>query len=187
MLHHEALGQIQSVLNDVDGAIRYVVDAERSHPNRIDICAQAGSRFGQPSLLGMTGSSFGQPSQLRPRSTLFNANVEHSAGSQPGQPTTGAQAGNPFGTSTQTAGGGVGRPLVLPNTPLGQHQASRSEPGRPSEMGQPRFGRPSMTGVDLVPGVGPSDQANPFGGASPSPGNPFGQPARPAPANPFTR
>ena len=177
MLYQEALGQIQTALNDVDGAIRYMVDAERSHPNRIDICAQS-TRSGGSS--GFFVDSFQQRSQAPPSnpSSIWS----ETAGLPFGQRSSlGVMGSSPFGEPSQL------RPRSSRLSATLEERAG-SLPGLPTtgaQAGNPfrassqttggGFDRQSMTGADLVPRVGPSDQPNPFH-----------QSTRPAPANPFT-
>ncbi|SLM41186.1 Zinc finger, CCCH-type [Lasallia pustulata] len=70
-LVNNAEQQIQAALNDVDGGIKYIINGENEHPNRLDICKAKGENLGQP--LGPSGSqqhlspvaqssSFGLPS-----------------------------------------------------------------------------------------------------------------------------
>lgn len=40
-LANQANQQVQSVLSDLNGAIKYIIDGAHSHPNRLDICAAA--------------------------------------------------------------------------------------------------------------------------------------------------
>jgi nucleoporin NUP42 len=43
-LYQEAEAQIKAALDDLPGSIKYIIDGEKEHPNRLDICAGAGSQ-----------------------------------------------------------------------------------------------------------------------------------------------
>lgn len=54
-LWQESVNQMDSALNDLNGAVKYIIDGENDHPNRNDITSGAqGSSAAQP-------SAFGQP------------------------------------------------------------------------------------------------------------------------------
>ena len=87
--------QMRTVLKDVEGAIKYIIDGESQHPNRIDVCKARGTNLQPPPGLGSgfaqsdppnpfaqpapmiavsrpSGNTFGQPSALNARqSTTF--------------------------------------------------------------------------------------------------------------------
>ncbi|KAA6411233.1 MAG: hypothetical protein FRX48_04513 [Lasallia pustulata] len=46
-LVNNAEQQIQAALNDVDGGIKYIINGENEHPNRLDICKAKGENLGQ--------------------------------------------------------------------------------------------------------------------------------------------
>ncbi|EAS34492.3 CCCH zinc finger domain-containing protein [Coccidioides immitis RS] len=163
--------QIQTILSDVEGAIRYIIDGANQHPNRIDITAGnvaaapgqqpafgvgAGtgqpSGFGQPTPFGQAApsapSAFGQPSGL-------GQQQQPAFGEQAfGQPSTLGQAAPqpPFGQSS------FGQPSAL-----GQQQQSA--------FGKPAFGQPST--------LGQASTQSGFGQVSP-----FGQPVPQGPTQP---
>ena len=168
---------MRSTLNDIDGAIRYIVEGENQHPNRIDICNAKGvgpssgiakpppapfnqsSTFGQPSAPVMSGTTFGQPSI----STFGKPSSSFGQVPTLGKPT------NPFGTA---AGPAFGQPPTL-----GAPQTSTF--GQASTFGKPStatsiFGQPSTT---PSPFGQPSNLTSTFG----QPSNPstFGKPSNP--------
>ncbi|KAH8661430.1 hypothetical protein BGZ60DRAFT_491381 [Tricladium varicosporioides] len=178
--------QIRTALNDVDGAMRFIISAESQHPNRVDICQLAASQpnsFGAPSTGSQLTSTFGAPSG---GTGAFN------------QPSSLGQKPNPFATPTPAfgapsqpaTGGAFGQPSAL-----GQKASPFGTPsqtfGAPSQLGQTNgFGQPSVLGPKPTPFGAPSSGigANPFTAASGAPSaftapvpvaNPFGQPSRP--------
>ncbi|MCJ1289156.1 hypothetical protein MMC34_000688 [Xylographa carneopallida] len=176
--------QIQSALNDINGAIKYIVSGENEHPNRIDICAGRGAplnqaqaastnqaapnafgqppSFGQPSAPAQPTSAFGQPSAFGKPATSF------------GQPPQLGKPANPFSTSTPSFGQPA--PFGAPSTPAFGQRAPLGVPptsafGQPASLGAqptPAFGQPTVFGQ-------PASSAPAFGQAS----NPtsFGQPS----------
>ncbi|OOQ84975.1 CCCH zinc finger domain protein [Penicillium brasilianum] len=188
-LWQESVNQMDSALNDLDGAVKYIVDGGNEHPNRIDITSGAQqSPFGQPSAGPATGafgtanapatgwgkpSGFGQPAALGQSSTLGQQ------GSAFGQPSTVGQS-SAFGQpSTMGQASGFGQPSTL-----GQGSAF----GQPSTIGsaQSAFGKPAFGQSGLA-------QAGNTQSAFSQPT--FGQPAAPATgafgapsgASPFTQ
>ncbi|KAK5113512.1 hypothetical protein LTR62_003381 [Meristemomyces frigidus] len=198
--HEATLGaqvqqQISSILNDLDGAIKYVIDGEQQHPNRLDQVVKGSGTFAKPALggFGQTSgtspfggtSTFGQSSNMAQTTSTFG---------QPSQPTTSA-FGQPsnlggvrstFGQPSQPAAGGFGQPSQPSTGGFGQPSnfgANKSTFGQPS---QPAFGQPSQStfGQPSQPALSqPSQPA--FGQPSQlafgQPSQPaFGQPSKPA-------
>jgi nucleoporin NUP42 len=171
--------QIHTVLNNVDGAIDFVINSERTHPNRIDVCRNSGASTAgsQPNPFGtqqpgLTGNPFGAPSQPAPQPASRPAFGAPSAPSGAfGQPTALGQKSNPFGAPT----------FGTPSQPVGSF-------GQPSALGQKSnpFGAPSVAApaTTTAPFSSFSQPANPFG-QQPATSNPFGTPSQPAQANPF--
>lgn len=165
VLYAESIKQMEAALNDVNGAVKFILDGINEHPNRIDITegkagpasGQGPSPFGQPAAVAQT-SAFGQPSAL----------------GGAGAPAFGKPAG--FGQPSA-----FGQPSTLGQTPgFGQPSAlGQSTPfGKPSALGQPAFGKPAFGqpsfgqpafGQPSAPGTG----TGPFG--QPSTTSPFGQ------------
>ena len=161
--------QIRTALDDVEGAINYMISGENVHPNRFDICNAKGTNpigaqpsapaFGQPtsaptaSKAGFGGpsttfgqptstSSFGQPSALGSQLPSFGQQASTSAFAQPSQ-------------------------LRRPATSLGNLNTSSGQPSAPV----PAFGKPT----NIKPAFGQSQAAQPaFGQTS------FGQPSAPS-------
>ena len=198
--------QIQTALNDVEGAIQYIINGENEHPNRIDICKQKGamasldrtqgvlpqaspafgqptptSAFGQPSSLGQPSSSFGQQQSTFGQASAF------------GQPSQFGRPSTSFGQPTST----FGQPAALAPT-FGQSSTPGSVFGQPTSSA-PAFGQPSVTPAfgqasslghrpALAPAFGaPSSLGSnqpPASGFAPT-NNAFGQPSAPAPISTF--
>ncbi|OJD13640.1 hypothetical protein AJ78_05921 [Emergomyces pasteurianus Ep9510] len=186
-LYAETEAQIQAILNDTEGAVRYIIQGENTHPNRIDIIegktgpmptpfAQP-TAFSQPSTspTAMTTSPFGQPSGL-------------------GQAAGPSPFAQPSALGQQSA---FGKPALGQTTPFGQPSAMGS-----TQAASP-FGQPSTSASGF--GQSPFTQAantqatTPFGGkpiiSSPfaqilpqnqqQQQNPFGQPSTQPPSQPF--
>ncbi|KUJ14751.1 uncharacterized protein LY89DRAFT_686413 [Mollisia scopiformis] len=204
--------QMQTAVNIIDSAIQYLINAEKEHPNRIDICkgGQEGpgsqpnplggnTPFGAPSNTG----AFGAPSQPSTTPAFGAPSVSTGAFGQPAQL---GQKPNPFGASGLAFGGpsqlgttgAFGQPAQLgqKSNPFGAPPANSgfsAFAGASNTFGQPPtstgFGASSQPAISSPFGA-PSQPAasNPFG-ASPQPASssPFGAPSQPAAANPFAQ
>lgn len=145
-LIHTAERQIWTVLNDIDGAIKYIIDGEKQHPNRLDVVKQRGV----PTLQLQSGSNnfstaFGQ---IPPSSKQVSVSA----------PSHAAPAS-----------------LVRPSTSSGQPAAPISSFGQPSSLGLPKttFGQPSSLGPPkLLFGHAPSSGSEI---TQPAKESPFGQ------------
>ncbi|KAL8797517.1 MAG: hypothetical protein Q9195_000333 [Heterodermia aff. obscurata] len=198
--------QIQTALNDVEGAIQYMINGENDHPNRIDICKQKGvtttldqgqgvlpraspafgqptppSAFGQPSSVGQQSSTFGQQQSTFGKPSTF------------GQPAHFGRPPTSFGQPTST----FGQPAALaptfgqsstPGPVFGQPTSSAPAFAQPSAM--PAFGQASSLGnrPAIAPAFGApsslgSNQPPASGFASTN--NAFGQTSAPAPMSTF--
>ena len=174
-LVRDAEQQIQNAASNIDGAIKYIIDAKNNHPNRIDICdgsiGRPGGFGGHSDSQGTMGgtatsanplsgnsfgtsaapttSAFGRPSGLGQQTNAFGAPAQHNTGAF-GQPSTLGQRPNAFGGSTvQPSTGLFGQPSGLgqkPN-PFG---------GGPAQPTTGAFGQPS----------GLTQKPNPFGGGA---------------------
>jgi nucleoporin NUP42 len=162
-LYAETEKQIQTILNDIDGAIKYIVNGENQHPNRYDVINEmqkktsgfAASTFGQPT----TGTTFRQPTN-----PLASANSNPFTAPKFGQST--------FGQPTSVGG---------QTSTFGQPSAPQSTFGQPTPFGQqPAFGQPNPLGP----------KPNPFGQATfGQPTQPAAQLSAPTfgqPSNPFS-
>lgn len=204
-LWQECVNQMDSAVNNLDGAMKYIIDGGNEHPNRIDITfgaqqspfgqpsagpatsafgtanAPSGfgqpSAFGQPSTLGQQGSAFGQPSTVGQSSAFGQPSA---MGQAPGfgQPSTLGQ-GSAFGQPSNIGGGqsAFGKPAF--GQP-GLAQAGNTQ----SAFGQPAFGQPAApaTGAFGAPsGASPFTQVSQnqpaTGFGAPSGPSPFGQPS----------
>ncbi|OTA37373.1 hypothetical protein BTJ68_03067 [Hortaea werneckii EXF-2000] len=194
---NQANQQIQAILSDLDGAIKYVIEGEPQHPNRLDHVVKSNqsfrsqqSGFGQPTpstgpsstfgsrpsgFGGGPGSSFGQPSQPG------GASGGSSAFGQPSQLGGGSGGGSAFGQPSQLGGGGgsggFGQPSGLGGkpSPFGQQAGSGSSFGAPSTLGGggSAFGQASSLGASKPSPFGGQPNQPAFGSAA------FGQPSQP--------
>uniref|UniRef100_A0A093UQY8 Nucleoporin-like protein 2 n=1 Tax=Talaromyces marneffei PM1 TaxID=1077442 RepID=A0A093UQY8_TALMA len=183
-LHDETLNQIQIILNDLNGAVKYVLDGVNEHPNRIDIVegkSAVPSSFAQQPAPVSSTPAFGQLSGSFSGATQGAPTPAFGQASMLGQ--NQLAFGRPSGLGTSTAGSAFGKPSMP-----GAAQPAFGKPafGQPS-FGQPAFGQPSaMTGSAFSnAATGPSPfsqvtQSNPLAGSNfgqPSISAPFGQPA----------
>ncbi|KAK0934518.1 hypothetical protein LTR29_013928 [Friedmanniomyces endolithicus] len=173
-LKAQAQQQTRNILNDLDSALKYVMDGEHQHPNRLDevvknVSSQpaAGSGFGRASASGSVslGGEFGQPSQV-------GSGMARGGFGQPSSAGNGSAFGAPSvpsGPRSQLSGFGA------PSQPSGGStfgQPSRPAFGQPSQpISSPAFGAPSQ------PGGGGTT----FGSASTmgTQGSAFGRPSQP--------
>ena len=185
--------QVWTVLNDIDGAIQYIVDGEKQHPNRHDVVNARESAlplsqlkgnnyrisaqgqfpaFGnQPSdtLLARPSTSFGKPSA--PASSFGQPSSLGPPKPSFGQPTS--AFGQPAALS-QPGGGSFG--------PASSSVSGFGQPLKQSPFGQVQGGFPVTNTTVSAPQQPPvsafTQQNNPFGQAAPQlPSNPFGQQA----------
>ena len=176
--------QMQTVLRDVDGAINYIIDGAKTHPNRIDVCkGQGGNGQSQPSALGgpqpAFSSTVGQPAALGTPTSTF------------GQPASTFGQPSASGRPQQAT---LGQPSIPPTQPLSTFGQPSSTFGRPStSFGQPcaGFGQPSLGTTQAVSSFGhpsafgttsstPSALGQPTGfGAAQQSTSSFGQPSNP--------
>ena len=189
--------QIQTALKDIDGAVKYMINGENEHPNRLDVCKAKGTTPAQPPPSNpnqRTTSTFGEPSNSalgqhsapsafgRPSVASFGqASVPTSSFGQPSAPmsTFGQPSVPTFGQPSQPSTFGQASTLGHPTTSF----------GKPSST----FGNPSITGPSFGQPSAPQQQPTVFGKPSgpdplPQPSvaakNPFGQPL--ASTNPST-
>ncbi|KAI0838563.1 hypothetical protein F5Y06DRAFT_296639 [Hypoxylon sp. FL0890] len=195
-LIQQAEQQNQTALNDLDGAIQFVLSAENKHPNRIDICKQSSPQgttsgiFARDAVAGpQTGFSnplASNPFSTAPKATPFGGNTPAPSF---GQPSALGQKPNPFGSAPSTSAFGQPSALGPPKPAFGQ----------PSQMGAaaPAFGQPSSLGQKPNPfGSSPSSGPAAFGQAPQSAfgqpsalgqrPNPFGAPTTSSAPNPFS-
>ena len=184
-LVNNAEQQCQTALNDVDGAIKYIVNGENEHPNRNEICKAKGALATQPQLQApnqQPTSAFGQSSVPAP--TFGQPSAPSTFGKpafgQPSAPTS------TFGQQSFGQSSAFGKP-----SPLGQPSAGFSQPsstfGKPS-FPAPTFGQPSAPGT-----FGQPPNPSPFGASANNTGSMqtnqprsnFGQPSTPSQPNPF--
>ncbi|KAI9676909.1 MAG: hypothetical protein M1817_006748 [Caeruleum heppii] len=187
----QAEQQIQTVLNDVDGAVNFIVDAEKTHPNRRDNCLNPNAAATPP---GLTSNPLVQGNSTAPiPANPFAAArpptiaINQSAGAF-GQPAQGTASTGAFGQAVQptTSAGAFGQPSQLGggSSAFGKPSALGPAPptfGHPNPLGgASSFGQPAQMGKGPVFGQ-PTQAAQPgsvFGGNKP--GLTFGQPSQPA-------
>lgn len=155
-LHAEALRQMENILKDLKGAVKYIKDGEKEHPNRHDIIQ---GRTGPQAGFGKPTGPFGQPQQQ-----------QTPAFGKPsfGQPAFGQPAfGKPgFGGQQQQQAPAFGKP--------GFGQPAFGQPA----FGQPTFGQTGFT-QQGAPAFGQQQQTGPAFGQTSAPG--FGQSSAPSP------
>ncbi|KAI1207888.1 uncharacterized protein F4807DRAFT_169350 [Annulohypoxylon truncatum] len=208
-LVQQAEQQNQTALSNLDGAIQFVLAAEKRRPNRIDICNQNNNASGVFEREAAPGpqSGFSNPLASASSSTPFSSAPKQNqfGGAAPafGQPSTMGQKPNLFGAPSTTPA--FGQPSAM--------GAAKPAFGQPSQMGgaAPAFGQPSALGQKPNPFAstpsGPSGFAqtsqsafgqpsalgqkpNPFlatTSSSSSAPNPFGQPAMTSGPSPFSQ
>lgn len=187
--------QAQSILNDIDGAIKYVIDGKDQHPNREDMVIRGPPNFpwSEPASTGQiaqpaSGSTFGRPSTFS-RGTPFGQTSSPATqqNSTFGQPSA-FGSNTAFGSQPQTGGSTFGQ-----SSNLGAQQSSAF--GAPSALGSggSAFGRPSNMGAGTTAGSA-FGQASALGGNSPfgsgqaapnSQTTAFGQPSAPGSGSAF--
>ena len=205
-LVNNAEQQIQTALNDLDGAVKYIINGEDEHPNRLDICKAKGATPTQPhaSVPGQQiASTFGQPSRSAPAfgqpsaSSAFGEPSANSLGrsfaptSTFGQPsasisTFGKPSAPMFGQPSQPSALGQASTLGPPTTSFGQPSSTFGKPSIPA----PTFGQPSAPGPFGASQQQPNAFEKPSGPNSvPQPSavakNPFGQPLAPTQSSTF--
>ncbi|KAG4423367.1 hypothetical protein IFR04_003471 [Cadophora malorum] len=178
--------QIQTAASNIDGAINFIINSEKEHPNRIDIV-----RGGQAGA-GSQPNPFNNQSSFQQQSPAPNPFV--GAGQSPqAAPAFGAPSSAAFGAPS-ALGGAFGQPSALgqkPNAFGGTNPAF----GAPTQLGSSGFGQPSALGQrpnhfaastanTSTPAAAPFSS---FAGTSNAFGqNPaFGAPTQPATVNPF--
>lgn len=179
-LVNNAEQQIQTALNDVDGAIKYMVNGENEHPNRLDVCKAKNTMLTQPQTSAptqQTTSTFGQPSSSAP---AFGQPSAPSAFGRPSLPSFGQPSALTFGQPSQPSAFGQPSTLGRPTTGFGQPSSTF---GKPS-ITAPTFGQPSARGPLGAPQQQPSASANSSGPEllqqpSATARNAFGQPLAP--------
>lgn len=192
-LVNNAEQQIQTALNDVDGAIKYIVSGENEHPNRIDVVHARGALPAQAQMPGLNQQpslAFGQSSSTAP---AFGQPSLPSAFARPSAPSFG-QPSAPTSTFGQASTSSFGQPsafgqpstLGRPTTAFGQASQAFGNSSTPA----PAFGQPSAPSAPSPFGV-PQDKPSPFGlpsgtGATTQASTaPFGQSSGPAQPSPF--
>ncbi|KAL5941608.1 hypothetical protein ACKVV1_006328 [Pyricularia oryzae] len=204
-IYRDADNQIQNALQNLDGAVEYIISAQNKNPNRLSVVqnntngtfavgrqqqtnnpfgapkpfgAAAGGTpggFGQPSAASTGG--FGQPSTLGQTPSPFGA----PAFGQPAKPAGGFGQPSTLGSGQ----GAFGQPSALGGTPSAFGQPSTlggtsSAFGQASALGQKPspFGTPAFGQASQPSAAAPSGFGQPSAAAAPA----FGQPSQPAPA-----
>ena len=142
VLNSNAEEQIKTALADLDGAVKYLTDAESKHPNRIDICDARGGDVSQPQASGV----FARTGASTPASTFGQSAFGNPPTPAPatafGQPAFGQAAapapafGKPSAPASGFAQPSFGQSAV--KSAFGQSSAPASA------FGQPAFGQPAL-------------------------------------------
>ncbi|SMQ55291.1 unnamed protein product [Zymoseptoria tritici ST99CH_3D7] len=200
--------QVQTVLQDLEGAKRFVQNGQNEHPNRNDMAQSAGSVFpwtNRPSLQATpaggfgqaaansgtafgrpSGGGFGQPSAMGAPSGFGSSGMGAVAASGFGQPSNLAAKppafGQPaFGAPSQPAAGAFGQPSAFGAAAQQPQQSAFGKPSAPtSGFGQSAFGQASKPAGSAfgAPSFGQAAQPA-FGQASQPTTGAFGQPSQP--------
>lgn len=120
-LWQECVQQMEISLNDLNGAVKYVIDGKDEHPNRHDIIEgktqtsmnQAPAPFGQPSPFGQQTAApapgaFGAPSSAFGQPSGLGQSVGFGRASAPAQP-TGMGQSTAFGQTSALGGSAFGQ------------------------------------------------------------------------------
>ncbi|OKP15091.1 Nucleoporin AMO1 [Penicillium subrubescens] len=204
-LWQEAVNQMDSALNNLDGAVKYIIDGGNEHPNRNDITAgvqgPTGNQptpFGQPAgpatgafgTANAPGTGFGQPSAFGQPSTLGQQGSAFGQPSTVGQPSAFGQPsamGQPSGfgqPSTLGQGAAFGQPAALGGGPTAFGKPAFGQSGfaqagsTQSAFGQPAFGQPAAPAAGAF---GAPSGASPFTQVQAQPATGFGAPSGPSP------
>ncbi|KAF2827356.1 hypothetical protein CC86DRAFT_348743 [Ophiobolus disseminans] len=160
-LNEKMSQQVKSILDDIDGAIRYIEEGANVHPNRIDIAK------------GNTG-----PTSVS-RSPATNANPFSSAPANPVQTASNPFLKAPTATFGQSSTPGFGQPAFGQAANPGHVAPAFGQPSNPGQAA-PGFGAASSLGPKPLP-FGQTSAA-PAGGAFGKPAfgtSGFGQPSMP--------
>lgn len=178
VLYNNAEQQMQKALSDLDGALKYIIDAANQHPNRLDVCKAKGadiSQSQQPSGLvqpagapATGGPTLGQTSFGQPSAPAFGRpSFGQPAAPAPvfGQPAPLNQNQSLFGQPSKlTSGPAFGQPATLGQKPTSFGQGLNQNQAQP-------FGQTSTTSLFGQP----QQAANPFGAQQPQQAaQPFG-------------
>ncbi|OQO05188.1 hypothetical protein B0A48_08208 [Cryoendolithus antarcticus] len=195
---------VQTILKDVDGAVKYIIAGKDRHPNRLDIeqnatqatqptpgfglpMASTNQQFGQPTTTGQAPSAFGQPSASSQITPAFGQPTAPAFGQATapgfGQPSTFGKPAQPGFGQASSLGGAEPSPFGQPSAlggggAFGQPSAlgGGGAFGQPSSIGQkPAFGQPTL-GAAARPAFGTA--STPGFGQSTAPA--FGQASSPA-------
>ncbi|KAG9243249.1 hypothetical protein BJ878DRAFT_568630 [Calycina marina] len=201
-LFQQSQQQMDTVIGNVDGAVNYIIEGDKEHPNRRDICKMSIGVPGgynpdsaNPLNQGAASDSFGTSSQPAKPST-FGQWSQPSPGAfvQPPQPTP-----SPFGQPSKPAeafgapltlgakpspfglgGGAFGQPFTLGQnpSPFATQPAAAGGFGQPSTLGQnpsPFATKPAAGGGFGQPSI-LGQNPSPFA-TKPAAGGEFGQPS----------
>ncbi|KAI0179617.1 hypothetical protein GGR52DRAFT_206525 [Hypoxylon sp. FL1284] len=184
-LYQQAEQQIQTTLNNLDGAMQFLTAAGNEHPNRIEVCKQSNAQTGATGIFARgANTQTGFPNPLTSNPNPFSSAPQQrqnpfAAGGGNGTPSFGqpsamGQKPNPFGPPPSSTAFGQPSALGPPKPAFGQpsHMGAAPSPfGQQSSMGAagPAFGQTSALG----------QKPNPFSSAAPSAPTPtaFGQPS----------
>ncbi|KAL2166093.1 hypothetical protein VTG60DRAFT_3301 [Thermothelomyces hinnuleus] len=202
-LYQNAQQQIQHTLNNIPAAIQFIIDAAKTHPNRIDVCKAASGGAAPGGAFGSQRNAF---QQSAPSANPFDTTSGPTTGGGVfGQPATLGQKPNPFGAPaaapafgqpTQPAAPAFGQPATLGGSLFGRPAQTTSAFGqisvlgaKPNPFGAPSLGQPAQPAAPAFgqsgfgqPGI-LGQRPNPFGTPA-GEGGAFSTTAQPAPQNP---
>ncbi|KAI9723613.1 MAG: hypothetical protein M1812_000913 [Candelaria pacifica] len=161
-LYNNAQQQHRSALNDLEGAIDFLIAGANSHPNRLDVCAA--SRKANTSTV-QTQQSFTQSNATSGWPAITN-------GSAPPFGQQNVLSGQP---SAPAPAPGFGQPSQL-NPQFANGASASSSFGKPSQLGaNPGFGQASQLGQKPNPFGPPSQPGGSTAFSRPSQPNPIAQ------------
>lgn len=188
--------QVQKVLNDPDGAIQYLLDGDKEHPNRRDLTVtgshDSATGKANPFSQQATSSAFGKPSAFGATSSPSPFSSNNNNNASPFGQSTQANTSSAFGQASQLGGstpafGQASQPgpaaTFGQSSQLGNNSpfAQASQTGATSAFGQASqlggtsaFGQPSSLGGSSAFGQASAlGQSKPAFGQSTQPGNAF--------------
>lgn len=178
-LYMAAEAQMRTILNDLEGAIKYIIDGANQHPNRIDITeGRMQVSSGQQGTFGVKGTST-QALGLNPPSSLSELTPKASHFGQPSSLEPQSQL--PFGKpalnqlSGQVSALGSTGPLSGMQPAFGQPSTFKASPFAqqlPQATAQGQFNQATT----VSPFTQPSNITQATGQSQLQPHNPFGQP-----------
>lgn len=169
---------MQATLNNLDGAVQFIQEAENKHPNRYDVCSQGTSA--QNGGLGTFDrnplNTTQAPSAFTaPMASPFAAPASTASASGFGQPSALGQKSNPFGSPAFGQASQLGAPGTSAfgkPSPFAAQGSAFGQPSQPGSTGTSAFGQPSQLGGTGTSAFGQPSQLGNTGTSA------FGQPSQ---------